>query len=242
MTTKQRDPWALETGLPNDFDFWVARARFGYNPNYQSGSALLLIWEGESPDLDIEYPVIWPVGKGWESREDGVSAFHPKRQGFISTSMYGRLIDRVLNGLKVDMRSRGDPKKATIWEGLGFHLVTETLTFGKGILEDSGGSTDHLMPTAFLGTRSGLQVPVRISTTAPETATAPAGPSVPTASAPPASNLNQQLLIWAKTMDRPAFQQKALSVNEVVNDPANAGLLTQILDDSANGFWAKARA
>jgi hypothetical protein len=213
MTKRIEDnSWETVSGLADDFDFYITRAYFGFRKEYLDGNVALLIWEGESPDEDVT-SVIWPLGKGWEVTNRGASVQHPRRRNFVSTSMMGRLIDRVVKELKVDMRSRGKPTDAEPWVGLGFHMKRETIQFGEGILEEKGGKTEHLMPVSVLPERGKPAKPAEKS-----------------------SELIDKLALLAKALDRQKFQSKAMNMEEVAED---TDLLADILDESEKGFWAR---
>ena len=163
------DSWDTETGLPDDFDFWISRSYFGYRPEYNSGKSLLLIWEGESPEYGAiggsvdSQPIIWPVGQNWQPAANGSKVIHDKgKTRFVKSSIYGRLLDRV-KSMGVDMSQYGHPTEADVWTDLGFHLIREELDFSgaqdRGILADKGGKTPHLMPTSFLGERQAEEKP-----------------------------------------------------------------------------------
>lgn len=218
------DSWQTTSGLVDDFDCYIKSARWGFRQEYQNGEVLLLIMEGESPDVDMEQPIIWPAGKGWEVRDGGDRAVHPKRSKFVDVSMYGRLLNRVVKDLGVDMRARGKATEAKVWEGLGFHFKRETIQFGAGILEEKGGTTEHLMPVAFLGERKAGQ--------------RKAGRAE--AKAEPAEAVDPELVAkltkMARILDLVKFQAKALEM-EMPDE-----LLNAVLDESETGFWTKARS
>lgn len=221
MTTKEKtkDSWELDSGLPDDFPFYIERAFFGYREEYMDGRATLLIWEGSSPEEDVT-SVIWPVGSGWKPVRNGEAVEHPKRQRFVRTSMIGRLIERVVGTLGVDMRSRGPATEARVWQGLGFHLKREEIEYGSGILEEKGGRTVHLMPVAVL--------PERQPVSTPRASAAPA----------PAGGVVDRLVKMAKAMSRDAFQRAALNLPEVSQD---VELFNDVLDDSEAGFYTRVR-
>jgi len=211
---KERESaWETESGLLESADFWITRAYFGTLPQYASdyGNPTLCIWEGYSPDTGTEHRVIWPLGAGWEAIESGTKCQHPKRQKFIRTSIYGRLLDRVMKELgeecKRTLLERGLPTEARVWEGLGFRLEMEELEYA-GLLEARGGKTRHLMPTAFLGVKE--KVEERKVEIAPE--------------------LLEKLKSLAKLMDNlTEWQKKAIALEGVAG---NADLLGKILDPS----------
>lgn len=219
MTTKgTKDSWDTDSGLPDELDFFITSAYFGYRQEYAEGEAPLLIWQGSSPDEDIE-EIIFPLGKGWDVVKGGESVEHPKRTRFVKTSMVGRLINRVVGDeLKVDMRSRGKATDAKVWSGLGFHMRREEIEYGPGILEDKGGKTTHLMPVAVL-----------------EKPTAKKAEPAPVAEGKP-DLVEKKLAVMAKKLDRETFQAKAMDMPEVVS---NDDLMGSVLDDSDEGYWAK---
>ena len=211
MTNKVKDSWDLDTGLPDDFDFWITSSKFGYRDEYMSGEVVLLIWEGESPDGDVA-SIIWPCGSGWEVVEQGKKVQHPKRVRFVTTSIIGKLINRVVKELGVDMAARGVATEASVWNNLGFHMRREELEYGTGILEERGGKTTHLMPVAV------LEKPQEKKATTVQDLT------------------GKKLVALAKKLGREEFQKRAMDMEDVV---ASDDLMAQVLDDSDEGFWAK---
>jgi len=218
-----KDSWDRESGLPDDFDFHITDASFGYRQEYMDGEVPLLIWQGESPDEDVE-SIIWPCGQGWEVVKGGAEVEHPKRTRFVKTSMMGKLINRVVNELGVDMRSRGKATEAGVWKGLGFHMKREEIEYGSGILEDRGGKTTHLMPVAVL--EKAAKVKPRTAAEAVEAKT----------EKPSSEAVEKKLALLAKKLTREDFQKKAMDMPEVVE---NDDLLARVLDDGADGFWAQ---
>jgi len=220
---RTKDTWDTDSGLPDDFDFHITGASFGYRSEYMDGEVPLLIWEGESPDEDVE-SIIWPCGQGWEVIKGGAEVEHPKRSRFVKTSMMGHLINRVVNELGVDMRSRGKATEASVWKGLGFHMRREEIEYGSGILEDRGGKTTHLMPVAV------LEKPAKGRPKAEEA-------KVEEVEAKPSTGaLEKKLGLLASKLSREDFQAKAMDMPEVVG---NDDLLAQVLDDGPDGFWSK---
>ena len=222
------DSWETQSGLPDDFDFFITNAYFGFREEYQNGEAALLIWEGESPDEEVE-SIIWPIGKGWEVTNKGANVQHPRRTKFITSSMIGRLIERVVKELKVDMRSRGTHTEAKPWIGLGFHMRREELSFGEGILEERGGKTTHLMPVSVLkggkaAAKSGKSAPAEQE----EENEAPA--------AVDNKALVDKLALLAKSLTQQKFQTTAMNMAGVSED---GDLLADVLNDSDTGFWSR---
>ncbi len=227
---KYDESWETETGLPDDFDFWVTQSKFGYLTEYSDAQGKflpLLIWHGES-DEGFEGPVTFSLGKGWEPDRDGRFVTNVEKKGkkrFTDTSMMGRLINRVKELGALDaVASRGPATDARIWEGTGWHLKREEFEY-KGLLQEKGGRTSRLMPTAFLGVRGEPSAPKE------------PGPAAGTGETDAA--LREKLAQLAQKLDRPAFQKAAMNLPEVIDNP---DLLQQVIDDTEEGFWAKARA
>jgi hypothetical protein len=227
-----KETWETETGLPDDFDFWITRSEFSYLPDQytdtQGRPLPLLIWYGES-DEGFDGPVTFSLGKGWEPSRDGRTVTNEKKKKFVDTSMIGRLINRAKELGAVDvLAERGPVTDASVWEGLGFHMKREEFEY-KGLLQDKGGKTSRLMPTAFLGVRGEAKS---------------ANPAQPAAEAKAESAQKDELLVkrlklMAQKFDRSEFQKKAMDMPEVLEDQ---DLFNSIIDDTNEGFWAKARA
>ena len=226
------NPWETIEGLDDDFDFYIEAPYFGFMKEYMEGEQALLIWQGSSPDTDTSR-VIWPIGKGWEVVDSGARVTHEKREKFIKSSMYGKLINRVTSDLRVDMGKRGKPTDAEVWKGLGFHLNREEIKY-EGLLEDRGGKTIHLMPTAFLGEKGKPAVAVAKAKAAPSVSVGT--PATAVASVASVSLLEKKLSVLAKANDLTTFQSKALDMPEV---SANENLLAQVLNDGPDGYWAQ---
>jgi len=151
--TDQQDEFQTRTGLPDDFDGVIRGAYFGYNPDYMRGEVPLLITPIESDELEEPHEVGWAIGKGWEIIKSGKEVRHPSHKMFVNVSMIGRLLGKCEEIGAMDfLRQNGpSPRVASTWDGLNCHWKREDVVFGKGILEEKGGKTPHLMPTEFLG-------------------------------------------------------------------------------------------
>lgn len=260
----QDTAWEGEEGVPDDFDFAIVSSKFGYLENYNNAETALLIWEGDSPDEDANR-IIWPCGKGWKVVDRGKRVEHTRRRGFVTQSIVGKMITRVVQELGVDMKSRGEPLEASVWEGLSFHLKKETLDWGKdsGIAEESGGVTTHLMPTAVVG-KKGKAAPKKSKKDEDEDEEET--PKVKKSKvkdedvedeeeeAPKAKKkakdedededdelavikIKSQLKKLAKEHDdREEFQKAAMDVPGVSE---NDDISSQVLDDSDDGFYAR---
>ena len=235
MTTKKADLWTPVDSLPDDFDGWISRATFGFMQEYQGGQTPLLLLDVESEDVELSRPIAFSIGNGWSIGDQGQTIQGEKPDKRITrNSKYGRLLVRVVNELGVDMRARGEPTTASVWEGLGFHWKREELDYSTGggaILAETGGKTQQVMPTAYLGDR-----------TAKKAVAAPAARTRAAAKkeAPTEDGLTAKLTKMAKLMELEPFQTAALGIPEL-QTTANAALMAAVLEDSNDGFWAQAR-
>ena len=232
MVDTQANPWALESGLPDEADVWVTKSRFGTRADYQNGEALLLVWDVESPDADFDNGIIWSVGSKWETDRQGLVLSHTSgaARGIIKTSNYGRMIDRITVELKEDLSAFGSPMEAKTWEGLGFHLRREVIEFpGGGQTEDGPPARiERLMPVAFLGTSAERGKPA-----APAKSRSRATAGAATAPAP-TDDITDKLKVMVGAMDAAAFQRAALGMEGVSDNPE---LLNSVLDESDDGFY-----
>lgn len=215
MTTKAtREDFELESGLPDDFDAAIARSWFGYKEEYQKGQVPLLLLDLEGPEIE-PVNVAFSIGADWKIVEGGKRVEHPKgKKRFVMTSMIGRLIDRVVREMGIEMWERGFPTDADIWTGLAFHWKREEISF-PGLLEEKGGKTTHLMPTDYL----------------PDF-------KVGEAAAPTVEpEMETRLTALAKASeDFNSFAKAALKVPGVGDNPK---LINSILDESEKGFYAQ---
>lgn len=239
--------WDPVSGLPDDFDLWITSSTFGYLDEYQNGQAALLLWDGESPDSDLDRPVIWSIGKDWEVREKGAKVINPKRgsdnQRFIDSSTYGILLKRMSDlGKEVldVLKSRGPANEAKVWEGLGFHLKREKIVrpgaASRGMIEEQ----EHLMPTAFLGVKGKGKGTSAKAEPKSESKSEPT-PVSESESADGNDKLLNSLFGLAQSLDYKKFVKAAMAKSEL-EDSDNSELLAAVLDEGPDGFWAKARA
>jgi|GEM_PF-2154071 hypothetical protein len=235
------DDWETESGLPDDFDCWIVDAKFGYLAEYtdsQGRPVPLLLWYCESPDVDLEQPIPWSLGSGWQIRAEGARVEHKDgRKRFVDSSMYGRLINRVVKDLGVNMRSRGSAKEAKVWVGLGFHMKREEVKY-EGLMPERGGKTSRLMPVSYLGDRREkgkvVELPKQAKSLTEEEVTIAAretfGEFQP-------EDLMARLKKLALEHDQCLkFQMEAIKIPEVRSDNE---LKADILNDGEDGFWAR---
>lgn len=216
------DLWATESGLLDDVDVTIEKAYFATDARYNQGFTLLMHWEGttNSEDNPTFHEMI-PCGDGWQSLDGGKTATHPKgKKRFVSSSVYGRIIDRCINEFKIGdiLRKRGTPTEAKVWVGLRFHMKREKLEFGSGL-----EARERLMPVKFLGVAE--QAPATKGETQEQT-----------------EAKVHQLALYAKVKalakqekSFEKFVEKAMEIEGVADD---SELVARIIDEE-NGVWAE---
>lgn len=214
-----------EGGFQKEGPFRIGESRYGYVEGYNDRSgdpACCLSWTSSE---DEEQRLIFSCGQGWEPVRGGLNVEHPDgKERFRSNSQVGRLFKRVVTELGVDMDAYGHDADA--WEGFVFDLRLETTDYGGEI-----GAKSRLMPAAVLETPKpksrGKVTPLR---------SGPAKPTVSKAPAPIAEKplLAKKLSLQAKKMTRDEFQSWALE------QELSPEVEMDVLDDSEDGFWARA--
>lgn len=229
MTT---NPWStdFETGLLDDFDFTIVRSFFAPDAKYNNGETLLLQWEGKTDNIDQPETHVWfPLGKGWVSKDGGKTIVHESGKAdkyFVKTSLMAKLIERCVNdfGIGEILASRGGPFEAAPWQGLTFHMKSETITFGAGISDQT-----KVFPQRFVG--AAAEAPVAANPAAAALAKA--------AAAKVEKPLREQVLDVMRphkaNNDFVSAQSAALGVPGVTDDEE---LVAQLLDES--GLFAEA--
>jgi len=169
----------------------------------------------EGPDIDPT-EVVFSLGKGWIIKDGGARVENEKgKLRFVSSSIYGKLIYRVTEELKVDMDSRGSPMEAEVWVGLSFHWEREELSY-KGL--ETEKKIVHLFPTQYLSDYAGAKA---------------------TTSAPPINlEIKKRLTEIAKASKTHMafFQSVTKEFPSIGNDQV---MLTTVLDSSASGFFGE---
>ena len=254
------DPWALETGLPDKVNGYMINSQFGVNADYAAKVAASATEPGDVPimfmaDLVAEDGtyiggVGYSVGGGWIAAADGQSMSHPAKNNVVNSSRYGAFQAKVLKELEVDMRARGIPTTAAIWNGIGFFWSQQKLyTVG-------GDPKDVLFPEKYIGYLDPTELNAKFmakggkptsssaaTVTAPAVAAAPAPGVVPaapiTAAVPEPVVIPESVKALAKTLDVVAFQQAALKNQEVLANPA---LINLSLDTGPAGLYEMAKA
>lgn len=145
---KEFDPWAQTGGLADDVDFEIKDAFFEFDSEYQDGEVPLLKLVGLQTDEDgevTEEELRYGTGKGWTIKDKGKTAARAegKDKGFHKQTAYGLFC---VEAAKVapELRKK-NPRDASIWKGLTFHMERKAHNYGGEI-----GEIERLMPTELL--------------------------------------------------------------------------------------------
>lgn len=153
------DPFALSSGLIEDFEGRIEDAYFTFDANYNSGNTLVLKLDVEALDPDARAAfeggrtvLMYPCGRDWEPAENGKRATHPKSAKFNKNSGVGMLVAAAMgSGAEQVLRERaGDagPTDANIWVGLSFRFVRREFSFNLG---GETVTTNRMLPVEYLG-------------------------------------------------------------------------------------------
>ncbi len=145
------------SGLPDDLDFTIAKAEFGYDAAYLDGEQILFMITAsqlysDGPLEGEPYSNFYSLGRAgaWETLDHGdsvVSQSDPPVEGFNKQSLYWKFIEAaVVSGAESVVQSRGLPDNAKIWEGLTFHMNRVEVDYGGEI-----GKREVLLPTKYVG-------------------------------------------------------------------------------------------
>lgn len=223
------DP-VVSSGLPDDIDFTIAKAEFGYDAQYNNGEQILfMITAAETNDEGEPYHNFYSLGKAgaWETLDHGKtveSQSQPPAEGFNKQSSYWKFIEAALEtGAGAVIQGRGTPDNASIWEGLTFHM-NRVQVDRPGLGE---GKQELLLPTAFVGEAGKVE------------ASAPATPSNGQPEASSSTNILElkikQLAKTASSHDN--FIEAVMEKHpEASNDEE---LFSRVLDE--NGIYAEVR-
>lgn len=160
MADDDFDPFALSTGLPDKLDVVIDEAWFEFDPQYNDGQTLLLKFNVTANDDEFgehgKGTLQYGCGTGWTAADRGARAERDDgaKKGFNQSSAYGLFIAAALNcdGAENVLRGegRGDPRLASMWTGLSWHLDRKERDYGGDI-----GKVSRLLPTQFLGEGGG---------------------------------------------------------------------------------------
>lgn len=142
----------FETGLIDDFAFTIRQSIFAPDVKYNGGNTVLLQWHGTTDNEDLpETHVYFPLGKGWSSKDGGVSIVHDSGKSdkyFVQSSLIAKLITRCVTdfGMGDLLESRGGPFESSPWVNLVFRMKYQPQDYGQGI-----DAKPKLFPVQFLG-------------------------------------------------------------------------------------------
>lgn len=221
------------TGLPDDIDFTIAKAEFGYDAQYADGEQILFIITASQTNEEGEpHRVFYSLGRAgaWETLDHGrtvVSQTDPPAEGFNKQSSYWKFIEAAL-GTGAPVTDRGTPDNAAIWEGLTFHLKRIEVD-RPGLGE---GKQTMLLPVSY--SDSG-----KAEASAPAAQTASAAPAAGNGQPEATTNILElkvkQLAKTADTHDN--FIEAVMEKHpEAANDEE---LFSRVLDE--NGIYAEVR-
>lgn len=169
------DP-VVTSGLPDDIDFTIVKAEFGYDAAYNNGEQILfMITAAETNDDGEPYRSFYSLGKAgaWETLDHGrtvESQTNPPAAGFNKQSLYWKFIEAALGTTAGSViQSRGNPDTASIWEGLTFHMNRLDVDYGGEI-----GVKQVLLPTVFVGEAGKVEASAPAETVASNGGTAEA--------------------------------------------------------------------
>jgi hypothetical protein len=140
----------MAPGSHDDFDGTIIKSHFGFEKEELTGTNASLIFTLEDKKGGISQ-VAFDTGNGWKVVDDGRKIEHKFRNNVVRGTMYGLFQERVLVGLRLDMRGHGTPKEADTWTGLMFHWKIEEISPIVSLPNEKTGNIIHLMPTKFLG-------------------------------------------------------------------------------------------
>jgi len=134
----------------DDFDGTIIKSHFGFEKGELTGANPSLIFTLEDKKGGISQ-VAYSTGSGWQIADDGRKIEHQMRKNVVRGTMYGFFQERVLVGLKLDMRGHGTPTEADTWTGLMFHWKIEEISPVVSLPNEKTGKIIHLLPTKYLG-------------------------------------------------------------------------------------------
>jgi hypothetical protein len=243
----EKDEYAGETGLKDDYDGTIVEAWFDRDPNKFSGNAYLTL-KIEADDGD-EVEQMYGCGAEWDTYDAGKSVAHPqddpareKMKKFHVNTKIQRLIntahalDGVIDAWAQNKEKYGNPPKtgarfANIWEGLRFHweVETEEVTLNdRQTGEPRKVTMTTSLPTAFLGVAGAGSGAAGAGSASSSTTPAGAGN--------PASVLDgvdpttaKQVVALAKANDYNTFVDKVMELPAVLE---NGPLMSSVADEA----------
>jgi len=173
MAKPMMEDMELESGLADDFDGVIVDTRFDmpreeYTAKAGSSDPWLILTL-ESPELDTPQEQGYSTGsaKQWQIGKGGqeiTSARNPDSHRFNMNSRAGMLVSRIFQLVGEGDRKKGQEfflsrgyymTEAPFHTGLNFHWKRESLPVV------GGGTSEALMPNAYLGEAKGVATPTR---------------------------------------------------------------------------------
>lgn len=141
--------WEPTSGLADKYTLTITSATFGYDAKFMDGEQLLLIIEGDAPELEKGVArELYSIGKGWEAEARGskiVRADGSKKGLNDSTAAWSFISNAIAAGAGDTLMERGTMCDAPVWEGLIFEMHRiET----KGMNNEK---KSRIVPAKFLG-------------------------------------------------------------------------------------------
>jgi len=161
-----QDTWGTESGLLDDFDFFIKEAWFGPNPESDYPDRIYLHFRGPAyvadEIQDDEYEIRYSTGENWEVVGGGDAVEHASgAKKFKTRSACGEFIARIVgaNGLgglaaadpalmKALEATNGLPTEAKTYVGLAFHFELIEGTFEDRVTKEKRTFYRQL-PTAY---------------------------------------------------------------------------------------------
>lgn len=129
------DPWETSSGLPDEITVRVTNPHFGYDAQLQDGKACAFFLEGvivEGNGAGDEFSQWYTVGRGFEPASKGarLAPEDGRRRKLNNQTNYALLFKSLREaaekqGLMDEVRKRGNPFEAELWEGLELYLERE---------------------------------------------------------------------------------------------------------------------
>lgn len=264
------DPFAFSSGFIDDVDIEVLDAYFAFDTEYNNGQTLRLSLDVMTDDEDfgemgrgVLRP--YPCGDGWTAEDKGAVAVREDgaQKTFNRNASIAKLVSAMLDcdGVEDVLRSegRGDPRKASTYIGLKFHMKNKEFDYGGEI-----GKRDLLLPTDFLGVSGGpapkgapakkaAAPSVPASKSAPTPTNAPAKKAPPTKAAapkaaertvPPTFDLTEGSELYTQIYNiawNAENREKFIEAcYEQIDGIADSDIIAEfVLDEGDEGLWAK---
>lgn len=189
MSEHDFDPWKTSTGLVDEYTGTIVDAQFGFKPEYQNGTRLLLMLDINTGDPSIGEGGIaseqYPVGDGWDTHDGGKTAVHSSGQdkNFNNASGIGLLLNSIIDagGLGVLQATGVTPDHAACWIGGRYNFERKQF---ESKMNDGKEVKWNRMLVVSLAPEGGAATPAPAPAAAPVAAPAASAPAAAAAPAP----------------------------------------------------------